>query len=218
MTPQKLFRTVGAAALAALVLIAMAGVPVLARTAQPHEAAPAADHAPAAGDHAAAEGPHEQTTLQTLAKLANFALMAGVLVYFLKSPLTAHLESRAAHIRQDLVTAAEMRAAATAQLAEIDQKLKGLPAELDALRAQGARDVAAEQARIAAAADVERTRLLEHTRHEIETRLRVARRELTAHAAQLAVNVAEARIRQSITPEDQLRLVDRFTTQLEEAR
>ena len=216
MTPQKLFRPT--AAFAAFVLIAMAGVPMLARAAQPHEAAPAADHAPAAGDHAAAEGPHEQTTLQTLAKLANFALMAGVLVYFLKSPLTAHLKSRAAHIRQDLVTAAEMRAAATAQLAEIDQKLKGLPAELDALRAQGARDVAAEQARIAAAADVERTRLLEHTRHEIETRLRVARRELTAHAAQLAVNVAEARIRQSITPEDQLRLVDRFTTQLEEAR
>ncbi len=218
MTPQKLIRTAGAAAFAAFVLIAMAGVPMLARAAQPHEAAPAADHAPAAGDHAAAEGPHEQTTLQTLAKLANFALMAGVLVYFLKSPLTAHLKSRAAHIRQDLVTAAEMRAAATAQLADIDQKLKGLPAELDALRAQGARDVAAEQARIAAAADVERTRLLEHTRHEIETRLRVARRELTAHAAQLAVNVAEARIRQSITPEDQLRLVDRFTTQLEEAR
>ena len=218
MTPQKLIRTAGAAAFAAFVLIAMAGVPMLARAAQPHEAAPAADHAPAAGDHAAAEGPHEQTTLQTLAKLANFALMAGVLVYFLKSPLTAHLKSRAAHIRQDLVTAAEMRAAASAQLADIDQKLKGLPAELDALRAQGARDVAAEQARIAAAADVERTRLLEHTRHEIETRLRVARRELTAHAAQLAVNVAEARIRQSITPEDQLRLVDRFTTQLEEAR
>lgn len=218
MTPQKLFRTAGAAVFAAFVLIATAGVPVLARAAQPHVAAPAEDHAPAAGDHAAAEGPHEQTTLQTLAKLANFALMAGVLVYFLKSPLMAHLASRAAHIRQDLVTAAEMRVAATAQLAEIDRKLKGLPAELDALRAQGARDVAAEQARIAAAADVERTRLLEHTRHEIETRLRVARRELTAHAAQLAVNVAEARIRQSITPEDQLRLVDRFTTQLEEAR
>lgn len=217
MTPQKLFRTARAVTVAAFVLMAASALPVHARAAQPHPAAPA-DHAPAAGDHEAAEGPHEQTPLQTLAKLANFALLAGALVYFLKSPVTAHLASRAAHIRQDLVAAAAMRAAATAQLAEIDQKLKGLPAELDALRAQGARDVAAEQARIAAAADVERTRLLEHTRHEIETRLRLARRELTAHAARLAVNVAEARIRQSITPEDQLRLLDRFTSQLEEAR
>ena len=49
-------------------------------------------------------------------------------------------------------------------------------------------------------------------------RLRVARRELTAHAAHLAVQIAESRIRASITPEDQLRLVDRYTAQLKEAR
>jgi F0F1-type ATP synthase membrane subunit b/b' len=48
--------------------------------------------------------------------------------------------------------------------------------------------------------------------------LRVARRELTEHAAQLAVQVAEARIKRTITPEDQLRLVERYTTQLGEAR
>jgi F-type H+-transporting ATPase subunit b len=129
-----------------------------------------------------------------------------------------HLASRASQIRQDLVTAAEMRTAATAQLAEIDRRLKTLPAELEVLRAQGARDVVAEQARIAQAAAVERERLIDQTRREIEMRLRVARRDLTTHAAQLAVQIAEARIRQSITPDDQLRLVDRFTGQLKEAR
>jgi F0F1-type ATP synthase membrane subunit b/b' len=49
-------------------------------------------------------------------------------------------------------------------------------------------------------------------------RLRIARRELTEHAAQLAVQVAHDRIQRTITPEDQLRLVDRYTTQLREAR
>ena len=48
----------------------------------------------------------------------------------------------------------------------------------------------AEQARIAQAAAAERERLLEHTRREIEMRLRVARRELIEHAAQLAVDIA----------------------------
>lgn len=165
-----------------------------------------------------AEAPHEQTLLQTVAKLANFGIMAGVLVYFLKGPITVHLALRASNIRQDLVTAADMRAAATAQLAEIDRKLKTLPAELEALKAQGASDVIAEQARIAQAAAIERERLIDQTRREIDMRLRVARRELTAHAAQLAVNIAEARIRESITPDDQLRLVDRYTSQLKEAR
>jgi F0F1-type ATP synthase membrane subunit b/b' len=49
-------------------------------------------------------------------------------------------------------------------------------------------------------------------------RLRIARRELTEHAAFLAVGVAEQRIRRSITPDDQLRLVDRYASQLKEAR
>ena len=165
-----------------------------------------------------AEGAHEQTWLQTAAKVANFAILAGALAYFLKSPIAAYLASRATQIRQDLVTAAEMRAAATAQLAEIATKLQSLPAELDALRRQGAADVAAERARIAQAAAAERERLIEQTRREIEMRLRVARRELTEHAAQLAVTVAEQRIKRSITPDDQLRLVDRYTEQLREAR
>lgn len=203
-------RTARAAALASFLVAASCGGAVHAQGHLPE--------APGQETASEAEGPHEQTTLQTVAKLTNFALLAGVLVYFLRGPISIHLASRASHIRQDLVTAAEMRAAATARMAEIDRKLESLPAELDALRAQGAEDVAAEQARIAAAAEAERVRLLEQTRREIATRLRVARRELTAHAAQLAVNIAEARIRQTMTADDQLRLVDRFTSQLKEAR
>lgn len=206
---QKLPRRARAVAFAWL-LLAAASIPVSAAGAPQHEAG-----APVEGE---AEAPHEQTLLQTVAKLANFAILAGVLVYFLKGPITVHLASRASNIRQDLVAAAEMRAAATAQLAEIDRRLKTLPAELAALKAQGAEDVVAEQARIGRAAVLERERLLEQTRREIAMRLRVARRDLTAHAAHLAVDMAEARIRQSITPDDQLRLVDRYTAQLKEAR
>jgi F-type H+-transporting ATPase subunit b len=174
----------------------------------------------AAPQHEAEAAPeeHEQTLLQTVAKIANFAILVGLLVYFLKTPVSVYLVSRATAIRRDLVTAAEMRAQAAAQLAEIERKLQSLPAELAALKAQGAQDVAAEQARIAQAAAVERERLIQQTRREIEMRLRVARRELTEHAAQLAVRIAEERIKRTITPEDQMRLVDRYTAQLREAR
>ena len=175
----------------------------------------AGQHEPAAEG---AEAQHGQTLLQSVAKVVNFAILAGVLVYFLKAPISTYLASRATQIRQDLVTAAETRATATAQLAEIERKLQALPAELQALKAQGAEDVKAEQARIAQAAAVERERLIAQTRREIETRLRLARRQLTEHVAQLAVKIAEDRIRRTITPEDQLRLVDRYAAQLKGAR
>jgi F-type H+-transporting ATPase subunit b len=166
----------------------------------------------------AGEEHHEEGILPTIAKLFNFAILVGVLVYFLKSPIAAYLRSRSNDIRQDLVTAAEMRAAATAQLAEIERKLQALPAELDALKARGAEDMKAEKARIARAAGAERERLLEQTRREIDMRLRVARRELVAHAADLAVGIARERLTRSMTPDDQLRIIDRYTKQLQEAR
>jgi F-type H+-transporting ATPase subunit b len=183
----------------------------------PHEATP--KQGAAADDHAATEEEHhEEGILPTIARLFNFAILVGVLVYFLRQPIADYMTARSTQVRQDLVTAAEMRRVATAQLAEIEEKMKSLPAELDALKARGAEDVKAEQARIAAAAAAERERLIDQTRREIDMRLRVAKRDLTEHAAALAVQVAEQRIKRTITPEDQMRLLDRYTTQLREAQ
>jgi F-type H+-transporting ATPase subunit b len=167
-----------------------------------------------------AEGEHAEgnPVVEIIARVLNFGILVGALTYLLRGPIVSYLASRSTQIRQDLVAASEMRAAASAQLAEIERKMQALPAELESLRSQGAADVKAEQARIASAADAERARLLEQTRREIEMRLRIARRELTEHAAQLAVQVAEQRIRRAITPDDQLRLVDRYASQLREAR
>lgn len=205
-----------ACALTAMLIVFGAGLSA-AQNQPPHEPAAAETHATET-HQAEAEGPHEQTLAQTIAKLANFALLAGFLVYFLKTPIATYLTTRSTAIRQDLITASEMRSAAGAQLAEIETRLKMLPSELDALKRQGEQDVAAERQRIAAAAAAERGRLIAQAHREIETRLRVARRELTEHAANLAVQIAERRIKGSITADDQLRLLDRYASQLKEAR
>lgn len=183
----------------------------------------AAPQAPAAGgaaqpesDNAAhADDEHQDEGLvPIIARLLNFAILAGVLVYFLRRPIAEYLQTRSTQIRQDLVTAADMRRDAAAQLDQIQQQRASLPGELEALRIRGAEDIAAEEVRIGETAKAERARLLDQTRREIQMRLRIARRDLTEHAAQLAVSVAEQRIRRNMTPEDQLRLLDRYTAQL----
>jgi F-type H+-transporting ATPase subunit b len=163
----------------------------------------------------AAERSEGNPIVQTTAKLLNFGILVGVLVYYLRTPIAGYLVSRSTQIRADLVTAAETRRTATAQLAEIKRRLQTLPGELEALRAQGAEDVKAEKVRIAQAAAAERERLLEQTRREIAMRLRVAHRLLVDLAAELTVNAARERVVRSITPEDHLRLVDRYTSQLQ---
>lgn len=144
----------------------------------------------------------------------NFLVLFGGLWYLLKQPLASYLKSRHETIRKDLLDAAALKAAATAQLEEIDRKLAALPAEIAALRARGAEEIAAEEARIAAEAAAERERLLEQTRREIDLQLRLARRALVEHAADLAVRLAADRIQQQITSEDQERLVGRYVAQI----
>jgi F-type H+-transporting ATPase subunit b len=162
-----------------------------------------------------AEGEHGESIWATAGRLFNFAVLAAVLVYFLRQPLQVYLANRGQQIRNDLVTAASMKEEAARQIASVDARLRELPAELDALRARGQEEIAAEQARIEQAAAAERDRLLEQTRRAIDLHVRVARRELVTHAADLAVQVARQRIETRITDEDQRRLVDRYLERVE---
>lgn len=179
-----------------------------------------ADEQPTVDPHAVAEGRtaeaehHGESLWLTVARLLNFGLLVGGLAYFLGPLISRYLTGRGEQIRSDLVQAAAMRRTADAQLVEIDQRLNALPAELEELRRRGAQEIAAEETRIRAAADAERQRLLDHMRRDLDLRVRIARRELTREAAMLAVEVAERRIRASITAADHARLLDRYTRQL----
>lgn len=166
---------------------------------------------------ASEEGGHEEhgsPVIEMVAKLFNFAILAGTLIYFLRTPMASYLKDRKAQIRRDLVHARETKEAATVQLAEIDRKLAALPGELDALRKAGAEEVSAEEARIRQAAEQERVRLLEHTKRDLELQLKIAERELTKHAADLAIAVATDRSKKTITDQDQQRLVERYLGQV----
>ena len=188
--------------------------------AQQHVEPVAAGQTQPGASHEAA-GPVEEEhagrgIVDVIARLVNFALLVGILAYFLRSPFRQYLADRGNQIRSDLVSAAEMKNSAASQIAEIDRRMQALPGELEALRAQGVKDIEAEEARIRAAAAAERDRLLEQARREIDLQVKIAERDLVAHAAELAVNVASDRIRRNITDDDQKRLVDRYVRQLKQ--
>ena len=164
----------------------------------------------AESEHAAAEGGHEEGLWLTIARLLNFAILVGGLGYLLRKPVANYLQQRGVQIRRDLVEAEQMRRSASEQIASLEEKLRALPGEIDALKARGADEVAAEDRRIAEAAETERQRLLEQTRREIELQVRMATQQLRREAADLTVGVASERIRGSLTPETHLRLVDRY--------
>jgi len=214
LTACELKRKVGTALVVAV--LALFSAPAFA---QEHPPAPAAQ-----GEHAAeAEGGHHEQSIGEMIlgmgwPIANFIIFCGVIYYFGTGPIKEYLATRSATIRKDLVEAAELNATATAQLATIEQKLQALPGELNALRARGAEDIAAEEKRIAAAAEADRERLLEQTRREIDLQVRLAKKDLLEHAADLSVQLAGERLKKEITPADQSRLVDQYLTQVKDQR
>jgi len=206
-----------------LALFASPSLAIAQQPAEPHDvttpghvASGQAGGEPGPAEAAAhAEGEvHAETIWGPISRAFNSAILFGILYYFLRKPIAAYLSSRDSEIRNDLVTAAEMKRTAAAQLAELEKKMAALPGELESLKARGQEEIAAEEARIAQAAAAERERLIEQTRREIDLQLRIAQRELVEHASNLAVGLATERIKKNITPDDQTRLVDRYLQQV----
>jgi F-type H+-transporting ATPase subunit b len=184
----------------------------------PSETQGAAEHAK---QEAHEDGEHHDESIGGMIRgmawpVANFILFVGILYYFFNKPFTDYLAARSSAIRKDLVEASELRSTATAQLAQIEQKLQALPGELNTLRTRGAEDIKAEEQRIAAAAAADRERMLEQTRREIDLQVRLAKKEILEHAANLSVQLATERIKKEVTPADQDRLVDRYLSQVKE--
>jgi F-type H+-transporting ATPase subunit b len=178
--------------------------------------APAGDHAQPAGEHAADEHAAEEHSVWAglLWPTVNFVILVGALWWFFKEPFVNYLRERHSTIRKELVEAANVKAAAAAQLAAIDAKLRALPGEIEALRMRGSEEIAAEEQRISRMAAAERERLLEQTRREIDHQLRLAKRELVEHTANLAVQLASDRLQRHIATEDHDLLVDRYLDQV----
>lgn len=205
---------------AMILAMVLAFAPAMRAQEHPPASSAAAEHAQPAGEHAEQGGEaHHDESIGGMIKgmawpVANFVVFVGVLYYFFSQPLKDYLANRSTQIRKDLVEAAELKSTATAQLAAIEAKLQALPGELNALRARGAEDIKAEEQRIAAAAAADRERMLDQTRKEIELQVRLAKKEILEHAADLSVQLATERIKKEATPEDQARLVDRYLDQV----
>jgi len=147
-----------------------------------------------------------------LAVVLNFAIVAGVIVWFSKKNLPAMFRSRTATIQKSLEEARTASADANRRLAEIEFRLKHLGEEIGQMQATAETSASAEEERIKAAAEQDARRIVESAQQEIAAAARAARRELTAHAADLAVTLASKQIRVDASTDQAL--VRRFAKDL----
>ena len=150
-----------------------------------------------------------------LSVVLNFVVIAGVIVWAARKYLPGIFRDRTAAIQKAMQEAQKASEEARSKLAEIEARLKKLDSEIEAIREAAQREGAAEEARLQAAAEEDARKIVASAEQEIAAAAKAARRQLTAHAADLAVGWAQKQIRVD-TATDQS-LVRSFSGQLSAA-
>jgi F-type H+-transporting ATPase subunit b len=145
-----------------------------------------------------------------LYRVINFAILVGGLGYLLRKPLAGFFTSRSASIQKSLDEGRRALEASQSQLRVVEEKLRGLEAEIAAFKASATREMEAERQRMEQAGVEEAARILETARAQTNTAVRGAKLELKKYAAQKAVTLAEDIIRARLDDLTRQRLVTQF--------
>jgi len=158
-------------------------------------------------------GEGESSSLE-MWKWANFLVLAGAIGYFVGKGAPPFFASRSREIRKEIIEAEEARKEAEARAADVDKRLASLEAEIAALRSEAHEEARAESQRLAQHTAAEMAKIQMHGEQEIAAAGKTARLELKRYAADLAVGLAEQKIRTRITPAVQDSLVRGFVRDL----
>jgi F-type H+-transporting ATPase subunit b len=129
-----------------------------------------------------------------LAVLLNFAVIAGVMFWAGRKYLPGMFRNRTLAIQKAMEEARKASEDANRRLSEIESRLSRLDDEIASMTANAEKDVAAEEARIKAAAEADARKIVESAEQEIEAAAKAARRDLTTYAADLAISLAKKQI------------------------
>jgi len=129
-----------------------------------------------------------------LSLLLNFAGVAAIFYFLLKSKLPQAFRDRTAAIQRGIKEAQAASADAARRLSEIEARLGKLDSDVGEIRASAEREGAAEEERMRQAAEQDKQKMIQAAETEIAAIARNARRELKGYAASLAVDLAAREI------------------------
>jgi F-type H+-transporting ATPase subunit b len=144
----------------------------------------------------------------------NFAIVAALLIWGFRKAAPA-FRARQADIAEKIAEGTRAREAAEARRREVEEKLKGLDQEIAKIGADARLATAAEAQRIRAGAKEDAQKIEAAAQAEIAAAERVARKGLRSLAAQLAVERAEAQLRDELTPKAEATIFRGFVEELD---
>ena len=146
----------------------------------------------------------------------NFALMVGLLAYFVTKPIRKGLKGRTEEIENKLAEAEAAKEAAEAKHREYSEKLAKATEEIASIAASIRREGEMERDKIIANARATAEQMLEEAKLEAAYRVRQARRQLRREVIEEAVRISEESVRTAIGSRDQQRLIREYLQELKQ--
>ena len=164
----------------------------------------------------ASEGGHgaEEYTFMGdwLPRIINFAIIVGLLFYFLRKPVRDMFKNRTAEIAKAMEESKAARERALAALAEMERKAREMDAETRTMIAdaqvRGEKD---KQALIEEGRKIVRE-IQEQVKIGADIEVQKAKADLATEASRLAVDLAEGKIKDTLTKQDHERIVKDYIT------
>jgi len=169
-----------------------------ASCALPQEAAPAK------------EGQAEQGDSMIWWKWANFTILVVGLGYLIGKNVPPLFRKQSDEIQNALAEAARIKQEAAAYAAGVEARLANLQREIENLRVTAHAEMTAESERIRRETEHHMQRIREQSVQEVALMTRGAKDGLRKYAAELAIGLAEQRIRSRMNPETQEKLANGF--------
>lgn len=140
----------------------------------------------------------------------NFAIMVGLIAYFVRKPIRNGLFNRRAEIEKTLADAHASREAAEAKAREYREKLEKASAEIEEIYAAIRREGELERDKILANARELAAKIEQDVDAKAANAVAKARAELRVETAHLAMKLANDLLIKNLTDADQKRLIDEY--------
>ncbi len=152
---------------------------------------------------------------EMLWRVVNFAILAGGLGYLVKKNAGPFFASRSEQITRELHEARQVTEQSERRARAMEERFARLDHEIQEMRHQAKSEMAAEHARLARETEQALRKVAAQAEQDMAAAAKSARLELRAYAAALAVGLAEKRIAERLTPQNQQALVGAFVRGLE---
>ncbi len=148
--------------------------------------------------------------------ILNFVILVGLLVFMMKMmDIKGYFRKRTELIEQSLKEAREAKELAQKALAQVEERLKIKDKELEEILSAAKESGEREKTRIIEEGAKLKDRILEQTKNNIDFEVKMAKETIKQEAVEIAMGLAEKKLKDRLTKEEQIKLLEESLLKIE---